>query len=169
MPLITQTVSQDYLDMYDGYDTTKVGAGLVTPDIYATPSYSKKKIRNLVIGGISEIVYSGYEHDQSPMVIPMQYEPRYNTIIGINLNYAPASVRKNILKYILEANAARIKGNQPLMINYDSLKRLVPQVRGMIRRYKVVLIRPVETYQLNEWPEVLKKRSRWEKMYRGMK
>lgn len=166
MPLISQTVGQDYADMYSGYNQQKVGAGLITPDIYSTPEYSKKKIKNLVMGGISEVVYSGFETDRSPKLLSFAYETKFNTVLAFNLNYVPPNIRKNILKFVLDSNAARIKSNQPIIINYDSLKRAVPQVQGIVRRYKVVLLRPTKTYQLNEWPEVAKQRSKWQDIYK---
>tara|TARA_B100000700_G_C14819878_1_gene749342 strand:+ start:245 stop:757 length:513 start_codon:yes stop_codon:yes gene_type:complete len=170
MPTINTSVSKDYIDMYNGYDQTKVGAGLINPDIYATPAYTKKKIKNLVIGGITDVVYSGFDVDPNPMCLPMAYEPRYNTIIALNLNYVPSNIRKSIMKFILDSNAARIRSNQPLMVNYDSLSRAIPQVKGIVRRYKVVAIRPIETYQLNEWVELIKRRSRYENVYKeGMR
>ena len=166
MPLLTQTVGKDYADMYSGYDTQKVGAGMMNPDIYATPEYSKKKIKNLVLGGISEVVYSGFDHDSSPTVIPFIYERAYNTVLAFNLNYVPPKIRRNILKFILDSNAARIKSNQPIIIKYDAIKRVVPQVAGIVRRYKIVLLNVKQTYQLNEWPEIAKKQSKWQNMYK---
>lgn len=166
MPLISQAISRDMLDMYSGYDVQQVGLGMQNPNIYATPAYQKKKIQNMLIGGISDINYAGYEVDRQPMVLVLHYEPAYNTVIGINLRYAPATVRRKILKYVLDANMARIKSNVPMMIDWKSLKRVVPEVMGMTRRYKIVGIRVEQTYQLNEWPEVLKVKSPHENVYR---
>jgi hypothetical protein len=166
MAVISQAVTKDLLDMYDGYDRTKVGLGMQEPNIYATAQYQKKKIQNMVLGGISDISYSGYENDRQPVVLLMGYEPQYNTVIGLNLRYIPPIYRRKILKYVLDANAARIKGNAPIIINYDSLKRLVPQVQGIVRRYKIIGIRVERTYQLNEWPEVIKIKSPYENHYK---
>jgi hypothetical protein len=166
MPLISQTVGQDYADMYSGYNQQKVGAGLITPDIYSTPQYSKKKIKNLVMGGISDIMYVSHDIDPNPLVLPFVMETQYSTVLAFNLNYVPPNIRKNILKFVLDSNAARIRANQPIIINYDSVKRAVPQVQGIVRRYKIVLTRPTKTYQLNEWPEVAKKRSSYQNIYK---
>lgn len=169
MAVISQAVTKDLLDMYDGYNMTKVGLGMQEPNIYATVPYQKKKIQNMVLGGISEIVYSGYDLDMRPVVLIMGFEPQYNTVIGLNLRYVPPMYRRKIMKYVLDANAARIKGNTPIIINYDSLKRLVPQVQGIVRRYKIIGIRVEKTYQLNEWPEILRIKSPHESVYKQLR
>lgn len=164
MTTLSPAVQKDVLDLYTGYDKQKVGIGLLS-GAYATPEYEKKKIKTMMIGAITECVYSGMELDPKPAVLALGFEPRYNTIIGLNLNYIPPKIKRAVLKYILDANAARIASNQPLLINYDSLKRAVPQVTAIVRRYKNFGIRPIETYQLAEWPEFAKKRSRYETVY----
>lgn len=162
MAVISQAIGKDLLDMYDGFDSTKVGIGMMNPNIYATQAYQKKKIQNMIIGGVSDVIYSGHEHDRFPKILTVAYEPQYNTVIGVNLNYLPPDYRKNVLKFILETNKARIKSNVPLVINFDSLRKIVPQVNGAIRRYKVVGIRVNKTYQLNEWPEIVNESSKWQ-------
>lgn len=165
MTTLTSKVASDYLDIYDGYDSEKVGIGLNTG--YATKSYREKKIQNLMIGAVSDISYSGWEHDREPLIIPIISEAsRYNTILAFNLRYVPSNIRRAILKYILEANAARIRARQPLMIDYHALKRAIPQVRGIVRRYKLPGIRVVETYPLNEWASLVNIQSPHERMYR---
>mgnify|MGYP006136807815 CR=1 FL=1 len=165
MPLITRSVGKDYLDMYQNYNQQQVGLGMIDPNIYATPSYQKKKIQNLVLGGISRIVYAGMEHDKEPLILTMVYESPYNTVLAYNLHYVPMAIRKNILKYVLDTNAARIKSNQPIIVDYHALKRAVPQSQYIVRRYKIVGINVRETIQLNEWPEILKEKSKWESHY----
>lgn len=169
MPLITQSISQDILDLYDGYDHQAVGMGVINPNIYATPQYRKKKVKNLVLGGISEIVYAGMEHDRNPLVLTMAYESAYNTVIGYNLHYCPPKMRTAILKFVLDANVARIKANQPIIVDYHALKRAIPDSAYIVRRYKVVGINVLETYELNRWPEAVKDKSRWENHYRMIK
>jgi hypothetical protein len=157
MPLITQSISKDYLDAYDGYNQQAVGLGMLNPNIYATPSYQKKKVNNLAIGLISSIVYGGAEHDPTPDVLIIGYETAYNTVIGFSLRYATPKLRAAIMKFVLDSNAARIKGNQPIMIDYHSMKRAVPDCQYIVRRYKVVGISVRETYPLSEWPAIAKK------------
>lgn len=166
MPLISQSISKDLLNSYSGYDVQKVGLGMQNPNIYATPSYQKKKIQNMLIGGISDISYAGYENDRSPLVLVLGFEAAFGTVIGLNMRYAPPQVRRKILKYVLDANLARIKSNVPMMIDWHSLKRIAPEIMGMTRRYKIIGIRVNETLQLNEWPEVLKVKSPYENFYR---
>lgn len=169
MPLITQSVSRDYLDAYDGYDQQAVGLGLLDPNIYASPAYQKKKINNLAIGLISSISYGGAEHDPSPDVLVIGYEVAYNTVIGFSLRYATPKIRTAIMKFVLDSNAARIKGNQPIMIDYHSLKRAVPDCQYIVRRYKVVGISIKETYPLLEWPKLAKKTTPFDGFYMQFK
>lgn len=156
MPVI-KNIGPELLQTYDAYDSTRVGAGLINPDIYRTPGYSKKKIQTLILGGLSRIVYSAYEVSPMPLILSMGVEPQYNTVLGINLLYVPIRYRQAILKFVLDSNAARIRGNLPILVDYPSLKRAIPEVRYIVRRYKQVLIRVDETYPLVEWPNVIKK------------
>lgn len=153
--------------MYSGYDIQKVGLGMQNPNIYATPSYQKKKIQNLIVGGISKFVYAAYNDDPMPVCLVLGYEPAYNTVIGLNLNYAPPATRRKILKFVLDANVARIKSNVPMMIDWHSIKRIAPEVMGMTRRYKIIGIRVMDTFQLNEWPEVIKLRSNFQHIHKS--
>lgn len=169
MPLITQSLNQDYLDMYSGYDQQKVGLGLIQPNIFATPAYQKKKISNIVIGGISRVIYSGVEHDLKPLILTMAYEPQYSTILAYNLHYITPKFRQAILKFVLDSNVARIKTNQPIMVDYYAMKRMIPESQYIVRRYKVVGLNVRETIQLVEWPNVVKESSGWELHYRQRK
>lgn len=165
MTSITGSIASDYLDVYDGYDSQKVGIGLAVG--YATPSYQKKKIQRLLIGAVSDVTYSGWEVDRSPLIVPIIHESRYNTILAMNLRYVPSNIRRAILKYILDSNAARIRANQPIMIDYHAMKRAIPQIRGIIRRYKLPGLRVANTFQLNEWSNVAKLPSPHESIYRS--
>jgi hypothetical protein len=169
MPMITQSINKDYLDMYDGYDQQEVGLGVVQPNIYATPAYKKKKIKSLILGGISEIQYAGMEHDRNPLILTMAYEGPYSTVIGYNLHYCPPKLRSAILKFVLDSNVARIKANQPIIVDYHALKRAIPDSQYLVRRYKVVGINVLETYRLSDWPEAVKDRSKWEGHYKMIK
>lgn len=169
MPLITQSISKDTLELYSGYDQQAVGLGILNPNIYATPEYARKKVDNLVLGAISEIQYTGMEHDRSPLVLVMGYEQAYNTVIGYNLHYCPPKMRSAILKFVLDSNVARIKANQPIIVDYNALKRAIPDSQYIVRRYKIVGIRVLETFHLDRWPEAVKDRSRWESHYRMIK
>ena len=169
MALLGTSLSKEVIDAYDGFDVTNIGAGLLNPDIYKTKGYSKKKIKKLLIGTLANVSYGGAEHDQSPMIIPIAQEPAYNTILALNLHYVPTRVRMNIAKFILESNKARIMSNQPLMIDWSSLKRAIPEVQYIIRRYKQVLVgygADGGSIPLAEWGEALRVRSKWEGHYK---
>lgn len=157
MAIIDQA-GQSYLAAYDGFDVQQVGLGTIDPNIYATKKYQKKKIANMAIGLISSVRYAGWDNDSEPMVLVMAFEPRYNTVIGLNLRYANPKIRHAIVKYVLVSNMARIKSNQPIMINFNGLKRAVGQdVEFLVRRYKTVGLSVKETYQLTEWEALAKK------------
>lgn len=166
MATITTSLSNEYIEMYKGYGTQAVGLGTADPNIYATDAYRKKKIKNLLIGGISKIRYSGIEHDPQPLVMTIGYEPAYATIIGFNLHYVPTVLREAIMKFVLDSNVARIKSNQPIMIDYRSLTLAIPQAKYIVRRYKAIGVHLEETIPLTEWPTVAKERSKWEGHYR---
>jgi hypothetical protein len=155
--------------MYDGFESVEGSLGSIDPNIYATKNYGKKKVDKILIGTINRLIYSGFEHDMQPLVLVMAYEPAYNTIIGYNLHYAPESVRKAIIELVLKSNTSRIKKNNPLLVDYGMLKKAVPQSMGMIRRYKVVGVRIVDQYRLNEWNKVIKEKSKWQGMYKSKK
>lgn len=169
MPRITQSISQDYIDAYDGYDKQEVGLGLLNPNIYSTPQYRKKKINSIALGLVSTISYGGAETDSSPLVLPMVYESAYNTILAYNLRYATPTMRRAILKFVLDANANRIESNQPIIVDYYALKRAIPDSQYLVRRYKVVGVSVMDTYQLNEWADVAKKKSPFDGYYRKFK
>lgn len=162
MATITTSMSNEYLEMYKGYNHQAVGLGVLDPNLYASPAYQKKKIKNMLIGGISKIRYAGMENDTQPLVMTIGYEPAYATIIGFNLHYVPTRLRLAIMKFVLDSNVARIKANQPIIIDYRSLKRAVPQAQYIVRRYKAIAIHLEETIPLTEWPKVAKERSKWE-------
>ena len=157
---------QDWAEVYDGYDEREVGIGLSSPNIYASDEYAKKKTQELLIGGMAEIIYSGFDHDMNPLVLSMAYEPNYNTILALNLNYVPQNHRQAIIKFIFDSNRTRIKNNEPIIIDYHALKRSVPSVQGIVRRYKNVGIRVVGNVPLVEWPKAITRQSRWTQMYK---
>ena len=179
MATVSGGISSEYLSAYDGYDRQKVGLGLATgvdpasgqptDTIYATSAYAKKKTQNLPVGLVSRIRYSAYENDQNPEVLVIGYEPAYATVIGYSLRYATTTLRRAILKFVLESNASRIRGNQPMIIDYYALKRAIPDSQYLVRRYKVVGIRVEDTYTLNEWTTVATTRTPFDGFYRRYK
>lgn len=166
MATVTASMSNEYLEMYKGYTTQAVGLGVADPNIYASDAYRRKKIKNMLIGGISKIRYAGSEHDLSPTVLTIGYEPAYATVLGYNLRYVPVKTRKAIMEYVLDTNKVRIKSNQPIIVDYEGLKRKIPETRFILRRYKTIGVNLIETVPLTEWAEIAKERSNWESHYR---
>lgn len=165
MATVSQNISRDFVDLYTGYDRTRVGIGLQT-GTYASPEYARKRTEKLIIGGLSEILYAGFEHDQNPLALPFWVESQYNTVISLNLHYVPLNIRQDILKYVLDTNVARIESNQPIVVDYYDLKRAVPVSAAIVRRYKVVATRVLNTIPLRDWDKVIRRPSRWENHYR---
>lgn len=166
MATITTAISSDYLSAYDGYDEQEVGLGLISPNIYATPSYQSRKIENLAIGLISDIRYAGFEHDPQPLILPYAFESRYQTILCLNLHYVPEAYRRAIMKFILDSNKLRIMNNQSMMVDFQALKRAVPVAQYIVRRMKNVGIRVNETFPLSRIPEAISGTNRWQSHYR---
>jgi hypothetical protein len=156
----------DYQHLYDGFNIREVSAGLSQPGYYHSEEYRKSKIKHLVLGGISQTVYSGFEHDYSPLMLTMKQEPEYNTILAFNLHYIPIRYRQQIIKFVLETNRNRIQNNQPIMIDYHNLVRAIPEARGIVRRYKQMFIGVIGTPTLDKWPSVIRTPSRFENYYR---
>lgn len=167
MATITTAISSDYLKAYDGYDRQKVGIGLQT-GTYASSAYAKKKIQNLAIGLLSECAYSGFDVDPTPLILPIAYESAYNTILALNLHYVPQQYRRAIMKFILDSNAARIKSNQSMMVDWHALKRAIPIVQYITRRYKTIGIRVRETFALNDIPKAITQTSPYSNHYRNL-
>lgn len=169
MPRLIQSIDKDVIKSYDGYDAQKVGMGLINPNAYATDAYRKTKIKTIFLGGITSMVYSGFDHDPTPTILSLFYEPAYNTIMALNLRYSDERIRRAIMKHVLEANKVRIKANQPMMVSWSALQRAVPPVAYITRRYKIVGIGVKETFPLVEWPEVAKEKSPYDGMWRRFK
>lgn len=153
----------DYAKLYSGYkeNQAKIGAGMLHPSIYATPEYSETKLDNILIGGIADCIYGSFITDPQPLVLTFGVESNYNTVLGMNLRYVPAEIRKGIIKFVLDSNRARIMSNQPLLIDWKMLARAFPQyVPYITRRYKQQLLRVNNQtgrgmVPLVEWPELV--------------
>lgn len=162
---VLSSVPSDYAQMYDGYDSQLVGLGVDTAN-YASPQYAKLKTDKLLIGGLSEVIYAGMEHDRMPRIIPMAFETQYNTILAYNINYIPIDIRKRMIKQILQSNVARIQSNQPMFVDYYDLKAVVPETRAIVRRYKILGLRVLDAIPLRDWDRAIAVRTGWENHYR---
>jgi hypothetical protein len=177
MTTITSNFNKDVAAVYDGFkeNRQKVGLGLINPNIYATPDYQEKKISNIIVGGISDCIYSGFERDPTPLILTFAFESAYNTILGFNIRYIPPPIRKALLKYVIDTNVVRIQSNQPMLIDYHSTVRAIPEVRGIVRRYKIVGLRVnnatgMGTVPLIEWPNLINLQSPVQHIYKiGLK
>jgi hypothetical protein len=172
MALIISGANKELAELYSGYDSAKVGAGLLQPDVYKTPAYNKKKVKTILLGTLAEISYGGAEHDQSPLILPFLVETQYNTLLAFNLHYVPYTVRRNILKVILDMNYARIKSNLPIIVDYHSVVKVVPQAQYIVRRYKQVLVSLGSnggSIPLSEWDKVIKGTSKWQGHWKMIK
>ena len=157
----------DYAAQYTGFDKLEVGLGSISPNVFATQGYRKKKIDNILIGGLQEIRYTGAEHDLNPLILTIGYEAAYNTILAYNLNYVPVQFRKAMINLILQSNHARIKGQKPLVIDYQTIKQGIPESAKIVRRYKLQGIKVIDQYPIVEWQKIIKKKSRWQGWYKN--
>ena len=151
---------QAWEEIYDGFDQHTVGIG-TGGEKYSSKKYKNKKQQTLLIGALSRIIYSGFEHDPRPLILSMAYEPAYNTIIGLNLNYAPVRTRNTIIKWVIKSNMLRIKKNKPIIVDYPALKKAVPKIGMYVRRYKASGIRVTENVPLKEWTQAVKSRGQF--------
>lgn len=166
---IIKNVGPELMQTYKGFDVLKVGAG-TDSSMYARDAYAKKKIQTLLMNGMSKIIYSGYDHQPDPLFIPMFLEPQYNVVTGLNLGYVPLQLRRAIVKYMLTSNEARIKSGAPMLSDWHSMKRAIPEISYITRRYKLTLIRVQETFPLMEWESAIKKEGdRWANHYKMLK
>lgn len=165
MTVVSQNVSKDVADLYTGFDQREVGIGLQS-GTYASADYAKKKTDKLILGSLNNVMYIGFEYDKEPLALPFYVENAYNTVLSYNLHYVPISIRQAMLKYIIDTNIARIQSNQPLMVDYHSLKSAIPESAAIVRRYKVTGTRVLNTIPLRDWPKAIQVRSGWENHYR---
>ena len=163
----TSNNKKNWVDVYDGFDTKLVGAGLIDPSIYSDPLYAKKKTQTLLIGGMNQITYGFWDNDMSPLIITIGYEPNYNTILAYNLHYVPEKVRHAMVQFIIKSNLKRIKKGQPLIVDYNKMKRVIPVSAQIVRRYKVVGIRVVDTIPLTAWGHAIRGNNKWSGHYKS--
>jgi len=163
---VTSAQRKDWEQLYDGFDTKDVGAGTIDPNIYATDSYRKKKVKKIMIGGLNRIVYGGAEHDNNPLALTIFYNPKYGAVLSYNLDYAPKKVRKAMIDFVIKSNIKRIKKGQPMIIDYYTLKKAIPVSTKIVRLYKIQLIRVVETFPLNSWGTAIGQKSSWQNHYK---
>ena len=170
--LITSKDLKDLYANYTGFDAVKVGAGLANPDIYATKAYSKTKVKDLLLGVLAKVNYIAHQYDPQPLILPIKHESAYNTILAMNLHYVGLRQRTNILKVLLDANNARIKSNLPIMVDIETITRMIPESKYIIRRYKQILIGMGQdggSIPLTEWENVIQEKSKWESHWRDVK
>lgn len=151
-------------DLIDA-EPTKVGLGIQKTN-YASYDYAKKKQDKLILGFLSKTIYIGFEHDQNPLIFAFREEPAYQTVLGVNLNYLPLDARKNISRYIVDSNSARLKNNNAPIIKYEDLIRVDKRAKGAIRRYKLMGLRVLDTIPLSEWENAIAVRSGYENHYK---
>lgn len=173
------TVSPDPSAIYLGYergDLTDIGAGILNPNIYATPQYAKKKVDSIPpSGGLFTGIYAGFDNDPNPTILTIKQEFQYNTILGINIRYMDSASRKAMFKIILDSNAARIESQSSLIVDWHMLARQMPNVIPYVtRRYKLQLTRINDRTDkglvpLVEWPNMVDINSPYDGYYKERK
>lgn len=151
--------------VYGETDTMKVGVGTDEKN-YSNKAYAKKKTTDIMMGTINRLSYLGYELDKEPLVLVSWYNPAYNVIEGVNINYLPVAIRRNLVKYVKKTNALRIKAGKPLLIDYHDLKKAIPEIQGAWRRYKVIATKGEQIVRLDEWESVLTESTKYKNHYK---
>lgn len=165
MATIKVPTKDEAMELYQGFDSLTVGPG-TDPDMYASDSYAKSKTKQLYIGSLADLLYSGADHDLMPTALVLSHISQWNVVLSVNIHYLNNRLRLAVIRYVLESNKNRIRDNLPIMIDWHSLKRNFPQVAGATRMYKLPLINVRQVYVLNEWEEQAKKPSRWDNHYK---
>jgi len=158
---------KDWESFYDKVGQTKnVGIGTLDHQLYSTKAYQRKKKKKLLIGGISRIVYAGFENDPTPTILTLAFESQYNTILALNVRYMPKNVRYAILQFILKVNKVRIRDKKSLVMDYKTIVAAFPLVKNVIRRYKIALIGVRENVPMIGWKSVIDEQSQFARVYR---
>ena len=158
--------SSDWEQLYDGFDTKDVGAGVINPNIYSTDAYRKTKIKKIMIGGLNRIVYGGANFDNNPLALTIFYNAQYGAVLSYNLDYVPKKVRKMIIDFVIKSNIKRIKKGQPIIVDYYQLKKAIPVSTKIVRLYKIQLIRVISTFPLSSWGTAINQKSSWQNHYK---
>lgn len=166
MASVLDPVNSELAELYQGWDREEIGLGLIQPSIYASDDYQKTKINHLVIGGLSSVIYAGFDHDPTPLILTVEHIPAYNVIVGLNLHYVPEQIRRAIVKTHIENNVNNIENGLPMKIDWHRMANAIPQVKAITRWYKQVGINVIETYGITDWPNVIQEPSRWSNHYR---
>lgn len=166
MATAQQGSKDDWDDLYSNFEPVKVGPGSLEPNIYATNNYARLKQDTLLIGGLSEILYLPFFVDKEPLLLSMKIEPQYNTVLGFNLRYVPQNIRIAMVNVVFETNQNRIRNDQSLFIDYNLMKRRVPESQYIVRRYKLPMLRVLGNIPLQDWTAVIAQTSGFENVWR---
>ena len=170
------TISNNTSGTYAGYnndDLAKIGAGVLNPNIYATPEYAESKTQVISpSGALATCVYGSFDLDPNPVILTIKQEFQYNTILAVNIRYMDIPTRKALFKFVIDSNRARIQSQQTLLVTYDSLARKFSNVVPYVtRRYKQQILRVNDSTDkgivpLVEWPNMVDLKSPFEGKYK---
>lgn len=170
------TISNNTSGTYAGYsndDLAKIGAGVINPNIYATPEYAESKTQTISpSGALATCVYGSFDVDPNPVILTIKQEFQYNTILAVNIRYMDVPTRKALFKYVIDSNKARIQSQQTMLVTYDGLARNFPNVVPyVVRRYKQQILRVNDSTDkgivpLVEWPNMVNLNSPFDGKYK---
>lgn len=166
MPSVLEPVDSELAELYSGWNRADVGLGLIRPNIYASDEYRQTKVQNILVGTVSLIVYAGFEHDSTPLVLTIGRISAYNVILGLNLHYVPPDIRRAIIKYHIESNVNNIENNLPMKVDYEGMSKAIPEAEAITRMYKQVGVNVIETYRIVDLPQIIQKPSAFQNHYR---
>lgn len=170
------TIANNTENLYQGFekgDLEKIGAGILNPNIYASPDYARKKVDVIPpSGGLVQCVYGPHDLDPTPIILTCNTIPAHNLILGINIRYMDVQTRKALFQYILKSNAARIQGKQSIVVDWNALRRAFPRVIPYVTRtYKTMMLATLKSVDnpivpLVEWPTMVDIKSPFDGKYK---
>lgn len=170
MANILNTLDRKTAELYNVDDVQafiNVGLGTADPNIYHSKEYQRRQINHLLPGIVSRITYAGAFVDRMPLIIPIWHYNQYNAVLAYNIRYCTPTIRKAIFKYLYESNKSRIQNNQPMIVDYYSLKRAVKETEGIVRMYKQIGIGVIESFPISDTPTIINEPSPYQTIYRN--
>ena len=94
--------------------------------------------------------YNYWQHDMTPMVLPFNFEPQYNTYQAINFHYLHPEVRIAVLE-TLDFMKFIHPDSKEVAIDYEMLQHLFKDTSVCLRRYKMPGISFLRHIPLNDF------------------
>jgi len=97
----------------------------------------KLKSSDFYPGNIIMYVYDAKDktkaYDNRPLGLILGRSKKYT--LSLNFNWCPPKLREKILDGVMKQNKSNIKKNKPLLVNYQTVKKLVRGLGPVVRLY----------------------------------